>query len=204
MLREGAPLPSEGAGAKIEELGQPRTCRPDRGTIPTKNENPESHTTQHAGKVEVKRTGGAGGTGEKVCGGDVGDRADPRRWESTRGQRPHERKFFRRRQARGAQPASSDAVLGVAALGHCCTKRDAPGAVEFGHHGVAAWDLGREGVGLFAHADRVAQRGNVPAGQQDAQRKEVASGTSSNRDCTKCGKYETISNTKNTQNTNGP
>ena len=58
--REGAPLPSEGAGAEMNELGLPRTCRPGRGTDPTKNRDPERHTTQHAGKVEAKGTGGGG------------------------------------------------------------------------------------------------------------------------------------------------
>ena len=41
MSREGAPLPSEAAGAEIEEMGPPRTCRPDRGTDPAKNEDKE-------------------------------------------------------------------------------------------------------------------------------------------------------------------
>ena len=68
--REGAPLPSEGAGAEMNELGLPRTCRPGRGTDPTKNRDPERHTTQHAGKVEAKDTGG----GERAHG-DVKRRA---------------------------------------------------------------------------------------------------------------------------------
>ena len=59
-LLGGAPLPSEGAGAEMNELGLPRTCRPGRGTDPTKNRDPERHTTQHAGKVEAKGTGGGG------------------------------------------------------------------------------------------------------------------------------------------------
>ena len=63
-MREGAPLPSEGAGAEMNELGFLRTCRPGRGTDPTKNRNSERHTTQHAGKVEAKDTGG----GERAHG----------------------------------------------------------------------------------------------------------------------------------------
>ena len=64
IAREGAPLPSEGAGAEMTELGPPRTCRPGRGTDPNKNRNQERHTTQHAGKVEAKDTGG----GERTHG----------------------------------------------------------------------------------------------------------------------------------------
>ena len=37
IAREGAPLPSEGAGAEMTELGPPRTCRPSKGTDPNKN-----------------------------------------------------------------------------------------------------------------------------------------------------------------------
>ena len=48
----------------MNELGSPRTCRPDRGTDPTKKQNLERHTTQHAGKVEAKEMGG----GEKAHG----------------------------------------------------------------------------------------------------------------------------------------
>ena len=64
FLREGAPLLLGGAGAEMDELGILRTCRPGKGTVPTKNRDPERHTTQHAGKVEARGTGG----GEGACG----------------------------------------------------------------------------------------------------------------------------------------
>ena len=48
----------------MNELGILRTCRPGKGTVPTKNRDPERHTTQHAGKVEARGTGG----GEGACG----------------------------------------------------------------------------------------------------------------------------------------
>ena len=63
-MREGAPLPSEGAGAEMNELGFPRTCRPGGETDPNKKRNSERHTTQHAGKVQAKDTGG----GERAHG----------------------------------------------------------------------------------------------------------------------------------------
>ena len=69
FLRGGAPLPSEGAGAKITEVGLPQTCWPGRGAAPQKKTRNERFTTQHAegGSKGFGWTGGAGGRGPRVC-----------------------------------------------------------------------------------------------------------------------------------------